>query len=291
MNADVHPEAEEVCDGADNDCDGSTDECESNADASCTDVGDGKSECRLSVGDSCEDASMCPDGTNCDPNSGQCRRVTGESCESGECLEALTCSDGTCHGDFCAQTTCPRNKPRCDDMRSRCVECRYWSDSLDANCEPMEACVGRGWCGFRTKLSSAASVDGLTNVTEAILKLSIQLADCWNDKYEGGQAMDMCAAVELGPNLSKITEQDVRDAYSAFKEAYNDDELDHMTDEQYNQLGKLLGDGWTDLNNLAWKQDIQRGIEQTCIWFNNHGNFGRAKLHVQQCADFDLPDN
>lgn len=286
-NPDVHPEADEVCNGRDDNCNGEVDECP-DENATCTETDDGL-RCQLPLGAECSDSSLCPDGTRCDPQSGECRKDTNESCSEGECLEVLSCTDGTCKGEYCENVTCPDDKPECDDRQSRCVECAYWDERENWNCDAGEECIGNGWCGRRVSLTNDDPVDAYDDVRWSVLELSVALADCWNEGG-GGASRQMCAGVETDEALRTIAEPDVRDAYDEFKTAYEDDELQHMSDEQFNELGDLLGDGLFDLNNLEWESDIPPASQSVCVWFDDHGTFGRSKLHVQECSEFELPN-
>lgn len=283
---DVHPQADEVCNDVDDNCNGKTDECE-NSDATCTQTDNGK-VCRLSLGDACQDGMMCPKEAVCDPGSGECRKPQGAQCSMGECVDALTCNAGKCQGSFCSNTTCPSKKPRCDDRQSRCVECRYWGMIGATNCMGGEECVAKGWCGKRLTLDSKQTVSPY-GVEKSVFEMSKMLADCWKAKFDAGNSPDMCAGIETNATINSVQHQDIKDAFKKYEKANNNGNLKDMTQDQFKQLAKVLGeDGWTDLPNLEWKDDVMPSSKAICIWYDNHGTFGRAKLHVQKCSDFDL---
>ncbi|MGM0576891.1 MAG: putative metal-binding motif-containing protein [Myxococcota bacterium] len=163
----IHPEADERCNGVDDDCDGETDEefvdCPA---ATCGGDGGGfaaaaaaaceegvcvtpePTSCGLYTCDgggaegeacatSCEDDSTCVASAHCDETSGEC---VPDVADGGACLEASDCESGHCEngfccaaGDCCAQPAdCPgayRAAPTCDEP-SACQGTR-----VDAVCE------------------------------------------------------------------------------------------------------------------------------------------------------------
>ncbi len=107
FNREIHPEAQEVCDGIDNDCDDLTDEncpaCPEGENRTCgTDVGEctqGVQECLLGRWQACSGAGPVPE--ICDAKDNDCDGLTDEICPCEE-GEELPCGvdEGECAAGF-----------------------------------------------------------------------------------------------------------------------------------------------------------------------------------------------
>jgi hypothetical protein len=165
--ADIHPGAEESCDGADNDCDGLTDEdcpCDTGETRPCgTDVGmcekgeqscqDGQwSECQGGVQPAAEED--CDDSLDNDCNGAVnegcvCEEGESRSCGSdlGECtpgVQSCVEEDGEWHWSGCSGGTPPEDEVCDDGLDNDC------DGSVDNGCPCDESLQDRRPCGLNT---------------------------------------------------------------------------------------------------------------------------------------------
>jgi len=130
-NADSYPQAEEVCDGEDNDCDGAVPEDEVDDD------GDGVTECEGDCDDA--DAAAYPGGSEvCDGADNDCDGVTPDDETDGDADGVLVCQ-GDC--DDADTTTYPGADELCDGVDNDCDEV-VPTDEADDDGDGFMVCEG-----------------------------------------------------------------------------------------------------------------------------------------------------
>ncbi len=275
----INPDAQETCNGIDDNCDGNVDECPQDG-ASCSGTGP-DATCKVAIGGTCQTDDDCADPARCDSTVSQCRLPEGEACTAdNECLKGYVCDSGKCSGDFCAITDCASSLGYCDANAERCVECRYWDASSnygDDDCPQGEGCSLEGFCGKVVHIADSQPVTGHETVTNDIYEMSIAVADCWKDKYHSSNN-DLCAMLYVDSAVdSPLTENELDDAFTSGK-------LDFLTQDRYDALDDVWGHGWTNVKNMDWRADPQPdSFFEYCIWYDTAWT---DDVTVGKCTDY-----
>lgn len=197
----VNPEAEEVCNGKNDDCDDHTDEC--------ADVGDScdldRGTCAAGFLSPCVRTVDCVTGLICDADA--CRGSEGIDCDNNDhCARGFACQlsnrkciidpDYNICDDLACDEDCDGGKC-CVRERAACVDCLGHID-----CPGLEMCAGYNclempWFEF-------SGDEGVNQVGE----LAQWVADC---SVSSADAIDICGVI-IGENLeAAISEDDLYD--------------------------------------------------------------------------------
>jgi len=181
LNPEIHPDAEEVCDGLDNNCNGAVDEQFPDGDL------DGSKNCV----DEDDDGDGSPDGEDCEPLNPAVSPLTKESCNGidddcnskvddqlgkeicglGECLHSIeSCDNGV--PQFC--------NPFAGAVAESC-------DALDNDCDgAVDENLGNATCGFGNCLHSVPiCLDGKVQDCDPMLGAEEELCDGEDNDCDG----------------------------------------------------------------------------------------------------------
>jgi hypothetical protein len=278
-NPDQNPGASETCNPEiDLNCDGDPQAgaCSEVDGAACS-TGDNP-KCVLGLGGDCSggNGDLCPDGTNCDDQTQECRRTKGESCSGDdECLSALSCSMGQCAGEYCQQTSCSGSKPYCSDAAQACVECQS-----DSDCSSGVACVPPGWCGSKVTIPNSDPLPEHSDVTTDIHTLAITIADCWVNRGTNFGTDDsyFCAGLDVSSNVSDPVSR------GEIHTALDNGNLDHLTPKQIDALEEMYGFN----KNIVWPDAVQPDTTwETCVWYIDGASSN--DVHVKPCNNYSGP--
>ncbi len=281
-NAAINAVAVEVCDGADNNCDGNRDECPLPGQ-----MCDGN-RCQGAAGAECENADDCM-GNNltCDRSTDPkiCRSAENGACaDISDCVPGLSCDNGVCTGNFCAQDPCAGDPiyDTCSREEGQCLECEFDEATGmgdDAGCDNGQSCVSGGWCAFVDPIYED-SPDFEITASEEYLWLNTWLADCWITTRPAGEKK-MCSAFVVDAGAIIMNEADA-------KSAYVDGHLDmELTMEENEALDDIWGEGFFNRKEIDWKATPTPGSElEVCLWYQPGGLVTGETMVLDRCQNF-----
>lgn len=286
-NAAVNPDAQETCNGTDDNCNGDVDECPLRNQV----CGEG-----MCVGDSgapCQSDDECSAGLECVEDLRQCRVAGGGACEdardcgpTAECIVLEACDGAAqrCYeakGGECANDCDCTGAWLCHGT-GRCVECL---DDSHCSGDARDTCTGGGFCAELTGVGGAGR-DARVDVIRRIIQ-------CWANFAESNEAVACDILAIEGPVLVDGVEVDViEDAeYQYDNFACDEDLLDAagFDAEEKALIADVFGCGLFDLFNVWWTADLPSSIGDWCIYYApQKSGFGipddtRAAIVVDAC--------
>ena len=142
--ADTACQADETCNGEDDDCDGQTDEGAPCDDGDACTAGDAclSGKCQPGQPASCEDKSGCNKGA-CDPAKGCVYTPIAGPCDDGSaCTKDDSCISGLCIGDW---LTCDDKDPCTNDTCDTVKGCEHVTVPDEVPCDDKKVCI-KGKC-------------------------------------------------------------------------------------------------------------------------------------------------
>jgi hypothetical protein len=268
----INPNAQEVCNGVDDNCDNNIDECPEMG-QSCDSA---RRVCLAGSGASCTRDSDCVSNLVCEGNA--CLGTAGVACNSdGDCSSDFVCQNNVCgldpNTDLCGDLDCGAADMFCLEERGECVQCL---DTFD--CPGVELCAGFVCQGNLDQMDVVFSNDDA-----AVLEMAQTVASCFHNSTVNSRddGFRLCAIIDATSLNLSLEKDPVREFV-----------CDDATEEDFGGVDGTLDDaknafgcGFTDLDDVEWDEAIAPGEDWvTCIWTIE--DFLDDTTVVDDCSNF-----
>jgi len=266
----VNPDAEEVCNGKDDDCNSMVDECPNPAmvcDAQ-------RQVCKVDVRGACVVNGDCLSGLVCEL--GVCLGGDTSQCRNGgDCARGFVCNPASnrCAVDpdynVCDDLGCEAQGKLCVREQARCVECAtHW------DCPGSELCAGNVCAEIADRTFNAEAT--------AHIEMAQWLAECFLNTPDSG--IHLCGVIDADALEDDLGTGEVEDWVCG--PAEDGDFVGGSRDRS--AASAVMGCGLFDDQDLNWDAPITPGeFWETCMWTLEATSFFDDKdVSVGPCAEF-----